>query len=217
VKGSDAAQNRAAAIALLLTLPFVAVFLLIPDTIMGAIFAHGAFDRKAAELSALALAAYGVGLPAMVLVRIVAATFYARHDTATPARATVTSIASNIAIKLVLVLGFHMGIAGIALGTAIGAWVNVGTLTWFSAKAGFLDIQPVLRRAAGPALLAALAAGAGAWLGVSWIGGYDFGGTHWFSATAVKDAAALGAAIVVSCVAYGATVVAFRKRLPLAR
>jgi putative peptidoglycan lipid II flippase len=210
-KGSDAAQNRAAAIALLLTLPFVAVFLLIPDTIMSAIFAHGAFDRQAAELSALALAAYGVGLPAMVLVRIVAATFYARHDTATPARATVTSIACNIVLKLVLVLGFHMGIAGIALGTAIGAWVNVGTLIWFSAKAGFLDIQPVLRRAAGPTLLAALAAGAGAYLGVSWVGGIDFGGWH----PALKDAAALGAAIVVSCVAYGTTVAALRKRLPL--
>ena len=46
----------------------------------------------AATLAALALAAYGAGLPAMALVRIVASTFYARHDTLTPARATVTAI-----------------------------------------------------------------------------------------------------------------------------
>jgi len=218
VAGSDAAQNRAAAITLLLTLPFVAVFLAIPGTIMSAIFAHGAFDRSAAELSAMALAAYGIGLPAMVMVRIVAATFYARHDTATPARATVTSIASNIAIKVVLVLGFHMGIAGIALGTAIGAWVNVGMLTWFSRRHGFLNIQPILRRAVVPTVLAALATGAGAYGGVIWAGRYDFSGLHlWFRAAALQDMAALGAAMLLGCLAYGAVVLAFRRRLPLAR
>src|SRR5215471_3945348 len=74
--GSDRAQNNSAALSLLLTLPFAAVFVAIPDTIMRAIFAHGAFDKSAATLSAVALAAYGVGLPAMALTRIVQATFY---------------------------------------------------------------------------------------------------------------------------------------------
>ena len=41
--GSDAAQNRSAALTLLLTLPFAVAFLAIPGTIMRAIFAHGAF------------------------------------------------------------------------------------------------------------------------------------------------------------------------------
>jgi putative peptidoglycan lipid II flippase len=220
VKGSDIAQNRSAALALLLTLPFVAVFLAIPDTIMSAIFAHGAFNRQAAELSALALTAYGVGLPAMVLVRIAASTFYARHDTATPARATVTSVAANIAVKLVLVLGFDMGIAGIALGTAIGAWVNVGMLTWFSQRAGFLTIQPVLRRALAPTLLAALAAGAGAYAGVMWVGGFEFAsGLHvWFlHGAALQDMASLGAAMLLGCAGYGAVVLTFRRSLPLQR
>jgi putative peptidoglycan lipid II flippase len=38
--GSDRAQNNSAALSLLLTLPFAAVFVAIPDTIMRAIFAH---------------------------------------------------------------------------------------------------------------------------------------------------------------------------------
>src|ERR1043166_4211670 len=46
--GSDSAQNRAAALGLLLTLPFVAAFFLVPVTIMRGIFAHGAFDAHAA-------------------------------------------------------------------------------------------------------------------------------------------------------------------------
>src|SRR6202012_3278823 len=81
--GSDAAQNRSAAMSLLLTLPFAAVFIAIPGTIMRAVFAHGAFNANAASLSATALAAYGMGLPAMAMIRIVASTFYARHDTLT--------------------------------------------------------------------------------------------------------------------------------------
>ena len=46
----------------------------------------------------------------------------------TPARITVTAIAVNIALKFVLVWGFHLGIAGIALGTSLGAWTNVALL-----------------------------------------------------------------------------------------
>jgi len=222
VAGSDAAQNRAASLALLFTLPFLAVFLAIPATIMSAAFAHGAFDRSAAELSAIALAAYGIGLPAMVLVRIVAATFYARHDTATPARATVTSIASNIAIKLVLVLGFHMGIAGIALGTALGAWVNVGALTWFSKRHGLLNVQPRFSRSVVPIVMAALAAGAGAYGGVAWAGGLALtAGTHiWIlhvSTAALRDLVSLGVAVVASCAGYGVVLLLFHRRLPFAR
>src|SRR5215475_1662840 len=138
--GSDAAQNRSAALTLLLTLPFVFTFLAIPGTIMRAIFAHGAFDLAAASLAGTVLAAYGVGLPAMALVRIVASTFYARHDTLTPARATLTAIIFNIALKVLFVWGLHMGVAGVALGTALGAWINVAILTWFGKSRALLAI-----------------------------------------------------------------------------
>ncbi len=107
--GSDAAQNNAAALTLLLTLPFAAVFATIPDQIMTAIFAHGAFNAHAAAQAATALAAYGAGLPAMALVRIFASTFYARHDTATPARITFIAFGANIAMKLLLVWGVEDG------------------------------------------------------------------------------------------------------------
>ena len=222
VAGSDAAQNRAAATTLLLTLPFLAVFLAVPATIMSAIFAHGAFNRAAAELSATALAAYGLGLPAMVLVRIVASTFYARHDTATPARATVTSILSNIAVKVLLVFVFNFGVAGIALGTAFGAWVNVGMLTWFSRRAGLLKIDKGFRRAVVPAVLAGLAAGIGAYVGAAWANAFPVtsGVRLWFvhlSAATFKDELALAMAIVIGCIAYGATVLMLRRRLPLSR
>ena len=54
--GAHAAQNRAAAMSLLLTLPFMAAFLVSPATLMRAVFAHGAFDGNAATMAAVALA-----------------------------------------------------------------------------------------------------------------------------------------------------------------
>src|SRR4051812_9982329 len=103
--GSHTAQNRSAAMSLLLTLPFMVSFIVVPDVIMRAYLAHGAFDHGAASVAAMALAVYGVGLPAMALVRIVASIFYARHDTATPMRATVIAMTCNIALKVVFVWG----------------------------------------------------------------------------------------------------------------
>ncbi|MBN9572070.1 MAG: lipid II flippase MurJ, partial [Alphaproteobacteria bacterium] len=66
-KAADHAQNRAAALGLFLTLPFVAAFFAVPDQIMRGLFAHGAFHLEAAAVSADALMAYGIGLPAFVL------------------------------------------------------------------------------------------------------------------------------------------------------
>ena len=207
--GSDAAQNRAAAMSLLLTLPFMFAFMAIPGTIMRAVFAHGAFDAEAAGLAALALAAYGVGLPAMALVRIVASTFYARGYTVTPMRATLIALASNIALKFLLVWHFEMGVAGLELGTALGAWVNVGLLTWLGRSRALLAIETLFVRALPPALLAALAAGVGAWLGAR-LGETLLPGAY-------ADEAGLLVALIVAALGYGVAIALFRRRLPLGR
>ena len=206
--GSDHAQNRTASLSLLLTLPFAAVFVVIPDTIMRAIFAHGAFDKSAAALSAIALAAYGVGLPAFALSRIVQATFYARHDTATPARVTIAALACNIALKIVFVWGFHLGIAGVALGTAFGAWINVGVLTWIGRRRGLLAMDAAFHRALLPVLIATAAAAAGAYLGAIAL--------HAMSVP-FRDEMNLVLAIVLGGLAYGAAILVFRRSLPLGR
>ncbi|HXL99489.1 MAG TPA: murein biosynthesis integral membrane protein MurJ [Rhizomicrobium sp.] len=207
--GSDAAQNRAASLSLLLTLPFAAVFIAIPKVIMRAIFAHGAFDQHAADLSAIALATYGVGLPAFALTRIVQSTFYARHDTMTPARITVMAIVANLALKVVFVWGFHLGIAGIALGTSLSAWSNVGALVFLARRRTLLRISPAFWRAFGPALAAAAATAAAALAAV------ELGARVLRGAGGLHDAEVLGLAMVFAGVAYGAIVFAFRGALQL--
>jgi putative peptidoglycan lipid II flippase len=208
--GSDVAQNRSAALSLLFTLPFLAAFVTIPDTIMRAIFARGAFDTHAAVLSAIALSAYGVGLPAMALTRIFAPTFYARHDTMTPARVTITAVAVNIAVKIVLVLGFHLGIAGIALGTSAGAWVNVGLLVFLGQRKNLLHLGQDFRRALFPIALAGAAVAGAAYVAVH-VGG------RVLHLVAFREIVLLVLAVLASSIVYGLILLVFRNRLPLGR
>lgn len=194
---------------LLLTLPFMVTFLLIPGVIIRAVFLHGAFNPHGAQLASWALMAYGAGLPAMAMLRIVQATFYARHDTLTPARSTVIALLSNIILKVVFVWGMDLGVAGLALGTAAGAWINVAMLTWTGHSRALLTIERLFLRALPAALVAALACGAGAYLGVG-LGQMAMPGP-W------RDVAGLAAAILCAALAYGGVMLLLRRRLPLGK
>jgi putative peptidoglycan lipid II flippase len=208
--GAQAAQNRSAALGLFLTLPFMAAFLLVPQTIMRGIFAHGAFHVDAADVSAMALAGYGVGLPAFVLVRVIAATFYSRHDTATPVRATMLAVVVNIALKFLLVWGLHMGALGVALGTSLGSWANVTLLVILARRRGLLVVDDTFLRSLLPSLLGAAATGGAALLGATV-------GLAMFHGGALQREAALGFAVLFGMIAYGAVTLLFRNRLPLGR
>ena len=104
-------------------MPFVAAFLAVPDTIMRAMFARGAFTKADAAAAGATLAAYAIGLIPFVLIRSAVATFYARKDTATPVKAALTGVAVNVALKVALVGSLAQ--IGLALATAVGAWVNL--------------------------------------------------------------------------------------------
>jgi putative peptidoglycan lipid II flippase len=209
--GARAAQSRSAAVGLFLTLPFAAAFIVVPQTIMRAVFAHGAFSVAAADISAVALAGYGVGLPAFVLVRVLQSTFYARHDTATPVRATWVAVVVNVGLKLLLVFGLHLGVLGVALGTSFGSWANVCTLVWFSYRRGLISIDSTLRRALLPSLLGALATATLALAGQA----YAF---HLLPRAGLwQREAALALAVAFAVVGYGVVTLAFRRWLPFHR
>lgn len=128
------AQNRAIGFTLLLAAPFVAGFLAIPDLIVSALFERGHFNHEAGLAAAGVLAAYTIGLPAVVLIRSAVASFTARGDTRTPLWASLTAIGFNLALKLVL--WRPMGAAGLALATALGAWINLAILSVLAVRQG---------------------------------------------------------------------------------
>ena len=120
--GAHKAQNQSLAISLMLALPFTAAFLFIPEAIIAGFFGYGAFGEEAVRSSAAVLAAYAWGLPSVVAIRSLVGSFHARGDTRTPLYASLTAIALNLGLKLLLWRDY--GAAGLAFATAMGAIAN---------------------------------------------------------------------------------------------
>ena len=133
--------------------PFVVAFLLIPDLIIAAAFEHGAFKANATHQAANVLAAYSVGMPALFVDRIVAASFLSRGDTATPLKVTLVGVAFNVALKILLYR--PLGAPGLALATAAGLWLKVAGTYALARRRGFAAPDERFIGAAAAALFAA--------------------------------------------------------------
>ena len=158
--GARRAQNRAVELTLLLSVPCLVAFLLVPELIMRGLFGRGAFTAADAQAAGATLAAYAIGLLPFVLMRNVSATFLARGDTWTPLVALTFAVVVNVALKYLLMDRYAQ--VGLAFATAVGAWVNLALLTWFGVRRNLIVADDRLRRSvvklamAGAALALAL-------------------------------------------------------------
>jgi putative peptidoglycan lipid II flippase len=145
-------QNRAIELVLLLTLPAAAALTVSADPIIRTLLEHGRFGAADTRATADALAAFSLGLPAYVLIKVLTPGFHARQDTATPVRIAIVSMLVNLAGNLVLI--WPLAHVGIALATALAAWVNAAGLWWVLRRRGHFTIDARLRRTL-PRLVAA--------------------------------------------------------------
>ena len=164
-RGADAeameTQNRGLELALLLTLPATAALIACGVPIVSALFQHGRFDPVDAALTAQALAAFSVGLPSYILVKVLTPGFYARGDTRTPVRFAMISMAVNLLLNLALIHPLrHMGPP---LATALASSVNVWLLYRTLARRGHFVPDRRLAARAPRLLLAAVLMGAALW------------------------------------------------------
>jgi putative peptidoglycan lipid II flippase len=141
--GARSAQNRAIEFALLLAIPCVVAFLVVPGLIMRALFMRGAFTATDAHAAAMTLVAYTIGLVPFVLIRSVVAPFLARGDTATPVKAALIGTAINIVFKVVLMVPLAQ--VGLALATSIGAWINFVLVLFFAVRAHVIAADAELK------------------------------------------------------------------------
>jgi putative peptidoglycan lipid II flippase len=153
-----ATQNRGLELALLLTLPAAVGLAALATPILAALFQRGAFDAADTAATAAALAAYAAGLPAFVLVKVLAPAFFARHDTKTPVRIAVAAMAVNLCLTIVLMQ--FLAHVGIALATTCAGWVNALSLLAVLARRGDFRLDRRGRRSL--PRIAAAAAGMGA-------------------------------------------------------
>jgi putative peptidoglycan lipid II flippase len=198
-RGARHAQNRAIELTLLLSVPCVVAFLLVPDLIMRALFARGAFTAADAQAAGATLAAYAIGLLPFVLLRSFATTFLARGDTWTPVVALFFAVIVNVALKIALMQDYAQ--VGLAFATAVGAWVNVGLLVWFAKRRGLVTFDEQLKRSVIKLAGAGLVLATGLWLAHRPV-------LDLYRAWSLRDVAALATLAAIGAVVYGGLVVA---------
>lgn len=160
--GARASLNRGAEFALALTLPAAVALVVIAGPLVQVLFERGAFGADDSRATALALAAYGMGLPAFVLHKVLQPLFYAREDTRRPFRYAVWSMGVNagFALGMMPVMGF----VAAALATSVSGWIMVAQLWAGSRHMGAEVTLDARFRARLPRILAASALmGAALW------------------------------------------------------
>jgi putative peptidoglycan lipid II flippase len=161
-------MNRGMEVALLLTVPAAAALLVIAGPIITALFERGEFGAATATATAQTLMAYAIGLPAYVLIKVLGPGFYAREDTVTPAKIAIVCVAVNVILSLTLI--HYLAHVGIALATAISAWLNAFLLASILHKRGHHRFDDRLRSRIVRILFASAAMAAGLWLALVAIG-----------------------------------------------
>jgi putative peptidoglycan lipid II flippase len=178
--------------------PFVAAFVTVPDVIMRAIFARGAFTAADAAAAGATLAAYAIGLIPFVMIRSAVSAFYARKGTATPGKASLTGLTVNVLLK-VLLMG-SLAQVGLALATAVGAWINLLLVLGFAVRAGYLELDKVFLQSLAKFVLSGVVLGAALWFAAR------FAAVHLAQLTTLRDETTLVGLIAVGAIVYAGSI-----------
>ena len=119
-------EKRAIELVLFLSLPAALSMIILAEPIISVMFERGEFNSADTAATYPALIAFAAGLPAFVLVKILAPIFYAHQDTKTPFKIATFCIVINLIFNLLLMGPFRH--VGMAMATSIASWVNVAIM-----------------------------------------------------------------------------------------
>ena len=123
----------------LLAAPCALALFLFGTPISAVLYHYGQFNNLDVEMTRQALAAYGVGLIGLILVKILAPGFYSRQDIRTPVKIALLVLVFTQLANIVLVPIFAH--AGLALSVGLGACINAGLLWFGLRKRGALPVS----------------------------------------------------------------------------
>ncbi len=132
--GGRAAMSRAGELALALTVPAAVALMVVPLPLVEVLFQRGAFSSDDAAHTAIAVAIYGLGLPAFVLQKVLQPVYFARSDTSTPFRYALVAMVVNAV--LAVGLAFWIGYAAAAVATTLSGWAMTFQLWRGAARLG---------------------------------------------------------------------------------
>ncbi|WP_026296475.1 murein biosynthesis integral membrane protein MurJ [Thioalkalivibrio sp. ALJ2] len=138
-------------LAMLVALPSMVGLIVLAVPILATLIQYQAFTQWDTYMAAMALAAYALGLPGFILIKVLAPGFFARQDTKTPVKIAIIAMLANIVLNGAFVLPWYLsGIpgahAGLALATSASAYINAGLLYRGLIREGIYQPGPALRR-----------------------------------------------------------------------
>ncbi|MFC3284198.1 murein biosynthesis integral membrane protein MurJ [Litchfieldella rifensis] len=152
---------------LLLGLPAAVALVVLAEPLLISLFHYGAMTDRDIAMAAMSLRAYALGLVAFMLIKVLAPGFFARQDTKTPVKIGIIAMVANMVLNLLLI--WPLAHAGLALATALSAFLNAGLLGWLLRKDGVLTFQPGWGRFAWQLGGGCLVLGGGlVWLAPAW-------------------------------------------------
>ena len=191
--GASESLNRALEIGLLFTLPATAALIAMPMPVVDILFQRGAFSPEDAQITAAITAAMAIGLPSVVLAKILSPAFFARGATRTPLILAAISMAANVLLAVLLMQA--MGSVGIALAASLAAWINAGMMAAILSQRGHLPLDARFRRRLPRLLLAAITMGLALYAGVQFI-------PQLVEGTLVLRIAALAGLVLIGAILY---------------
>lgn len=128
--GSRSSLSRAGEFAMLLTIPSAVALVVIPMELVGVLFERGKYTADDTAKTALAVAVYGLGLPAFVMQKVLQPIYFARGNTRTPFYFALLSLVVNAG--LAIGLAPTVGYIAAAIGTTFSSWAMTLAL-WIGA------------------------------------------------------------------------------------
>lgn len=122
-KEAISTQNKAIEYGALLSIPSAVALIILAHPIINILFERGQFTAQDTHMTALAVIAYSLGLPAYVFVKALTPNFFARGNTKTPVKYSLIVFIANLILCLTLMQKF--GHIGISTATSCAAYVSL--------------------------------------------------------------------------------------------
>ncbi len=188
-------QSNAIELSMLLTVP-CAVALFFTGTAFVQVFMAGqAFTQEDANVTGLVVSGLVIGLPAYVLVKVLTPNFFARKDTRTPVVTAAISLTITAALNYYFVFVMGIGVVGLAIAGAVGAWTNIAMLSGILHVRGFYKMPGRIFGRILRIVMAAAAMGASLWWLMTKI-------EPWFVGTYGQQALGLAAILTTGLLTY---------------
>ena len=127
-EGFAATMDWGVRMVLLMGFPAMLGLIVLSEPMLRVLFMRGEFGVTEVTAASKSLIAYGVGLQAFMLIKVLAPGYYARQDTKTPVRFGIIAMVANMVFNAILI--FPLGYVGLALATAMSGILNAGLLGW---------------------------------------------------------------------------------------